>query len=200
MRWENLFDELESQLEHELGADQIDLRAEEERLRLGRLSLRDRLVSITASSEPGTAADIRLQLRNGDGVLMRPHTFGKDWMAGDLVEPSHRRSQCVLSLAAVVAVLPEREQLMMSMISAPPAAEGTQLIDRIGLPFVLRDLCRRRAGIEVISLAGRMFGTIDRVGRDHLDLAVHQPGSPRREIRVSHYLIIPLEHILYLRI
>ena len=200
MRWENLFDELESQLEQELGADRVDLRAEEERLRLGRLSLRDRLVSIWASADAGSVVDIRLQLRNGESVLVRPHTFGKDWMAGELVEPSHRRSQCVLALAAVLAVLPEREQLMTSMIGAPPAAGGTQLIDRIGLPFVLRDLCRRRAGIEVISSAGRMFGTVDRVGRDHLDLAVHQPGSPRREIRVSHYLIIPLENVLYLRI
>ncbi len=200
MRWENLFDELESQLEHELGADRVDLRAEEERLRLGRLSLRDRLVAISESADEAGTVDIRVLLRTGEDLLVRPSTFGKDWVAGELVEPSHRRPQCVLSLAAVAAVRPERKQLMASMTSAPAAAEGTQLIDRIGLPFVLRDLCRRRAGIEVISSTGRMFGTIDRVGRDHLDLAVHQPGSPRREIRVSHYLIIPLEHLLYLRI
>ncbi len=43
MRWDNLFDDLESQLEQELGAEDVDLLAEEERLRLGRLALRDRL-------------------------------------------------------------------------------------------------------------------------------------------------------------
>ena len=42
MRWDNLFDDLESQLEQELDAEDIDLLAEEERLRLGRLGLRDR--------------------------------------------------------------------------------------------------------------------------------------------------------------
>ena len=37
MRWESLFDDMESQLEQELGAEDEQLRAEEERLRLGRL-------------------------------------------------------------------------------------------------------------------------------------------------------------------
>jgi len=47
MRWDSLFDDLESQLEQELGAEEGDLLAEEERLRLGRLTLRDRLVAMT---------------------------------------------------------------------------------------------------------------------------------------------------------
>ena len=48
MRWQNLFDDLEGQLESELGAEEVDLLAEEERLRLGRLSLRDRIRAIHA--------------------------------------------------------------------------------------------------------------------------------------------------------
>lgn len=40
MRWEHLFDDLETQLERELTAEELDLEVEEERLRLGRLSLR----------------------------------------------------------------------------------------------------------------------------------------------------------------
>ena len=43
----------ESQLEHELGAEEVDLFAEEERLRLGRLALRDRI--------PGDDAATRTQ-------------------------------------------------------------------------------------------------------------------------------------------
>ena len=46
MRWDNLFDDLEGQLEHELTSEEIDLQAEEERLRLGRMSLRDRILAI----------------------------------------------------------------------------------------------------------------------------------------------------------
>ena len=46
MRWDNLFDDLEAQLEYEADAERDELLAEDERLRLGRLSLRDRLSSI----------------------------------------------------------------------------------------------------------------------------------------------------------
>ena len=45
MRWDKLFDDLESQLEREITAEELDLDAEEERLRLGRLSVRERLVA-----------------------------------------------------------------------------------------------------------------------------------------------------------
>lgn len=49
MRWDDLFDDLESQLEREMTAEELDLEAEEERLRLGRLSVRDRLVALHES-------------------------------------------------------------------------------------------------------------------------------------------------------
>jgi hypothetical protein len=54
MRWDNLFDDLESQLEQELSAEEIDLQAEEERLRLARLGIRDRLRSLHAAVEPAS--------------------------------------------------------------------------------------------------------------------------------------------------
>src|ERR1019366_4923637 len=47
--WDNLFDDLESQLEQELTAEEVDLQAEEERLRLARLGIRDRLRSLQAA-------------------------------------------------------------------------------------------------------------------------------------------------------
>jgi hypothetical protein len=37
MRWNNLFDDLAGQLERELGAEDRDREADEERLRIGRL-------------------------------------------------------------------------------------------------------------------------------------------------------------------
>ena len=46
MRWDSLFDDLESQLERERTAEELDLEAEEERLRLGRLAVRDRLLAL----------------------------------------------------------------------------------------------------------------------------------------------------------
>ena len=53
MRWDNLFSDLESQLEYGLHAEENDLHDEEERLRLGRLSLRDRLLQLASVSERG---------------------------------------------------------------------------------------------------------------------------------------------------
>ena len=64
MRWDHLFDDLESQLEQELGAEEADLLAEEERLRLGRLALRDRFRALLARAPE---VPVRLTLTDGPG-------------------------------------------------------------------------------------------------------------------------------------
>ncbi|WP_241975494.1 MULTISPECIES: hypothetical protein [unclassified Cryobacterium] len=79
MRWDNLFDDLEGQLEHELNAEDLELRAEEERLRLGRLSLRHRLMGLGAGSGPRAGGGVvRLVLTSGVTLAIRPTTFGRD--------------------------------------------------------------------------------------------------------------------------
>ena len=70
---------------------------------------------------------------------------------------------------------------------------------RLGLPFVLRDLCRRRRQVEVTTADGILVGTIDRVGRDHVDLAVHESGTPRRESAVRDVLMLPIARIVLVR-
>ena len=45
----------------------------------------------------------------------------------------------------------------------------------------------------------RSHGTIDRVGRDHLDLAEHEPGVPRRDAAVTRIRIVPLTEVLLVR-
>ncbi len=52
MRWDHLFDDLEGQLERELTAEEQDLGIEEERLRLGRLSVRDRVAALHEAGHP----------------------------------------------------------------------------------------------------------------------------------------------------
>jgi hypothetical protein len=64
---------------------------------------------------------------------------------------------------------------------------------------VLRDLCRRRCAVELVLTGGPLHGTIDRVGRDHCDLAVHEAGAVRREAAVSHYRIVPFDQLLLVR-
>ncbi|MDQ2699047.1 MAG: hypothetical protein M3Y46_09660, partial [Actinomycetota bacterium] len=96
--------------------------------------------------------------------------------------------------AAIAAIHPSRSQLEPSLVPSPEAS--TRLAERIGLSFVLRDLCRRRLAVHLTTEDGRLHGTIDRVARDHFDLALHEPGSPRRDREVRGYRIVPLERLV----
>ena len=191
MRWDRLFDDLESQLDHEQQEEERALALESERLRIGRLALRDRL---SAMSAPGVdRGEVRVELVGGSVVQVRPAAFGRDWLSGRLGDAS-RDAQCVVPISAIAAVHPGRHQLEESLVSHPESA--ARPAERIGLAFVLRDLARRRLGVEVTTLDGRHHGTIDRVARDHLDLALHEPGAPRRERDVRGYRTVPFERLV----
>ena len=208
MRWNNLFDDLEGQLEDERGAEEQDLKAEEERLRLGRLTLRDRLVALERNTarSAGIESDgtqrqaIRLVLLNGKMIAVRSPSFGRDWISADIVAESTRRVHCILPLSAIASLELDRHQIMVSTGEVQSGAAPTELSRRLGLGFVLRDLCRRRSSIEVDLMGATIAGTIDRVGGDHFDLAVHDRGSARRESSVDHYRVVPFSQLLLVRL
>ncbi|WP_233245604.1 hypothetical protein [Homoserinimonas hongtaonis] len=190
MRWDNLFDDLESQLEAELEADDVGLRVEEERLRLARLGLRDRLVAIATDT---LGSDVPVRLLLGDRRSLDVHfiTLGRDWASVNRIGgPS---SYCLVPFAAISGIVLMRAQVQSSLAS--PAAPDT-LASRLGFGYMLRDLCRRRTAVEIVQSRGEaIHGTIDRVGRDHLDLAVHEAGIARRERDVAHIRIVPFDVI-----
>lgn len=194
MRWQNLFDDLESQLESELGAEEIDLLAEEERLRLGRLGLRDR---IRAIHDARLREPLALTVRGGGQLALVPAALGRDWVAGELSTGELRSA--VVPLAAIVALAPGSGQLAVSLRVDPAPEPPTALSARLGLAFVLRDLCRRRAAVELLLGTDRVHGTIDRVGRDHLDVAEHPAGEPRRATAVSRVRLVAFAAIDVLR-
>jgi hypothetical protein len=200
MRWDNLFDDLESQLESELTAEEVDLHAEEERLRLGRLSLRDRIVSLHDAHDKDAAYSIRLVFIGEQRLDVRPAAFGRDWFSADIVDDSARRQQCIVPLSAIALVQLTLPQVSESLAKRPRDEESRVLSSRLGLPFVLRDLCRRRKALDVQTTAGRSYGTIDRVGRDHFDLAVHEPDKARRNSAVSGYQIVMFAELLLVRL
>ena len=197
MRWDNLFEDLEGQLEQELSAEELDIRAEEERVRLSRLLVRDRVFAVHEARADDV---VRLVLADGLALRVRPRTFGRDWFSGDLVEESARRSQCIVPIAAVGSLLLERGQVAASLGGTLDQAATGSLAARLSLAFVLRDLCRRRAALDLRTPTGVVHGTIDRVGRDHLDLAVHEVGEPRRDASVSHVRVVPLAQVLLVRV
>jgi len=193
MRWDLLFDDLESQLDREQRDEERALAIEDERLRLSRMTLRDRLTAVSRASDDGDAV-VRVELHGGVVMALRPLAFGRDWMSAESRAADGRSRQCVVPLAAVAAVLPSRSQLDPSLEPVPESS--ARLAERIGLSFVLRDLCRRRTSVRLTTVDGVVHGTLDRVARDHVDLALHEPGSPRREREIQGYRIVPLTRVL----
>ncbi len=193
MRWDNLFDDLESQLEQELDAEDIDLLAEEERLRLGRLGLRDRLRAMAA-----TDGSIRMILTDGTRVAIDIGALGRDWIAGELRGDGNFSASCVIPMSAIAGCVPSPTQSAASVVAEPGTGLGS-LASRLGLPFVLRDLCRRRAAVHIRTRHELLHGTIDRVGRDHFDLAEHEPGAARRELSVRAIRLVHVAEIVHVR-
>ncbi|MFT4030426.1 MAG: hypothetical protein QM675_11170 [Protaetiibacter sp.] len=192
MRWDELFADLESRLEHELDLESQELAAEEERLRIGRLALRERIVAMGRGAAP-----VSLVLADGAALALRIGSAGRDWVAGEVTLGTARYA-VIVPLAAITAVLPEREQLEIGLRAGEPEPLP-DLAGRLGLAFVLRDLCRRRAGVELHTRVGVVHGTIDRVGRDHLDLAEHEAGQARRDRVVRRIRLVPFDALLRIR-
>src|SRR5664279_5174857 len=198
MRWDKLFDDLESQLENEITADDLEVDAEEERLRLGRLSMRDRIVSLHARSSEQSPLTLSAVLITGTRLIIRPAIIGRDWMSADLVDDSGRPAQCIVPFAALAGISLGSTHITPSLATMPSSGHPS-LSKRLGVSYVLRDLCRRRRAVSLLLVVGEVHGTIDRVGRDHLDLAVHERGAVRRETAVTEYRLVPFSSLVLVR-
>lgn len=196
MRWDDLFDELESQLDFERHEEDRALEAEEERLRIGWLGMRDRIVAIAPAGAPGV---VRVVLRGGRDLVIRPKTVGRDWVAADLVRAHGREGACILPFAAITQLVLRPDEVASTLAPAERTA-APRVTDRIPFSFVLRDLCRRRSYVTLSGIGFSMGGTIDRVGKDHADVAVHEAGSPRRSDEVSEVRVVALGSVDVLEI
>ena len=161
MRWERLFDDLEARLEAQERADgdaeAIDL-VRAERARIGVLDrLRAHLGSPLVWSLAGGRSPVSARLLD----------LGADWI---LVGAD--RGQMLIPIGAVQCI----EGL--SRIAEPASGEVAR---RLGIGVILRGLARDRAVVSVRSVGDHwVTGTIDRVGADHVDLAVHPQDESRR--------------------
>ncbi len=191
VRWERFFEDLEDQLDSEWEAERAALDTEAERLRLSRVPLRERLVALGRDPRPLSA-----HLIDGGVVSGRVAQVGADWFA--LASDGPEGAIAVVPLPAVVGLGTAADAVLTSVREAEP---GPALAQRMGFGFVLRDLVRRRVPAVVQVVGGRtLAGTIDRAGADHLDLALHEPGSPRRAENVTGYRIVPFAAIAAVRL
>jgi len=190
MRWDSLFDDLAGQLDHELDADDAGVRLEAERLRRGRLTLRDRLLALQV--EHGAAEPLVVELVDGSTWRLLVRSLGKDWFQATTAAVDGRDLVVPVHAVAAIGLSPFQVDWSLDEVGT----REPRLLDRLTISFLLRDLCRRRSGVVVHTRTGRWTGTIDRVGRDHLDLAVHEAGVARRAEAVRQIRIIAFAELL----
>lgn len=192
MRWDRFFEDLEDQLSSEWEAERAALDTEAERLRLSRVTLRERLVALAGTGDQ--------TLDVGDDAVLRGRiaVVGADWVA--LQAEASSTGALIVPLAAIRLVGATHADLLRS--ARPPApAVPAALSDRMTLGFVLRDAARRRVPVELRLVGGRtLSGTIDRAGADHLDLALHPAGTARRASEVSGHRMIPFAALACVRL
>lgn len=191
MRWDRLFDDLEDQLASEGEAERAFLDTEAERLRVARVTLRERVEALVGGGE------VALVFTDAATVVGCVTAVGPDWLA---IRPTGARVGVVLAPWAAIAELgmPHADVLRSAGRSV---SVRSPLADRMTFGYVVRDLVRRRVAVAVHTVTDRVLtGTIDRAGVDHFDLALHEPGSPRRAREVTGHRIVPFAAVLRIRV
>lgn len=183
-----LFRDLEQQLGTELDLEIRDQLTDEERQRQARLSLRERIRLMCLPRGIAAREPVSMTLTGGTQLQISPVTLGRDWVAADVQTSMGLITHAIIPLVAISSLQPTSAQLARSLgdpvtsISRDDEASLLQskprLTDQIGVPYVLRDLARRRKPVEVVVLGhahergqtSSKRGVLDRVGSDHVDL------------------------------
>ncbi|HEV7206583.1 MAG TPA: hypothetical protein VGN18_18395 [Jatrophihabitans sp.] len=182
MRWNGLFDDLEAQaevLERGQRAAEIEERTRGE---IGGLGVLDRLRA--ALGQP-----LRLRVDGGLAVAGTLVRVGPDWLLLD--EGAGR--EVVVPTAALLGVRG------LGRYSTAPGSAGV-VASRLGLRHALRGIARDRSAVRVHLRDGATVdATIDRIGGDYVEAAVHPAGELRRRQEVRDVELIPLAAIAALR-
>lgn len=165
MRWEQLFGDLEAQLDE---ADRTELAAEvadRTRREVAQQRLVDRLRAAVGSR-------VVVTVDGGAVVSGVVSDVAPEWLLLD----DGPGGTALVPASAVVAVTG------LGAALAAPAADR-RVRERLGLGVALRAIARDRLPVVVLTRDGSAFpGTIDRVGADHLDLAEHPAGLRRQGV------------------
>lgn len=178
MRWDALFDDLEAQLDREARAELEAEVADRVRHERAQVALADRLLA-------ASGRHLGLRLR------------GQVRLAGSCVDVSP--AWVVLRDGPASVLVPLSAVVAVDDLGTAVAPEPGAVLRRLGLGHALRALARDRAGVAVWTDAGVLTGTIDRVGADHLDLAEHPPGEPRRSAAVRGVVAVAFCGLLAVR-
>ena len=182
MRWDGLFGDLEAQaaaLEIAVRAGDVEARMRSE---LSRLQLINRLRAAVGNP-------LRIRCVAGEtltGALLR---VGAQWL---LVEEAAGR-EALVALDAVLTVAG------LGSLSAPADSVGA-VESRLGLAHALRGVARDRSGARITLVDGSVVnGTVDRVGADFVEVAIHPAGEMRRRSEVRDVVVIAISAIAVVR-
>ena len=182
MRWDELFADLEGQLDAAAAAELAGEVADRTRRESAVLRLVDR-----ARAARGARVQVRaLGAGTVDGVL---RDVGPQWLL--LAETSGR--EALVPFTAVLAVTG------LAAPTAPPGSGGT-VFERLGLGAALRGIARDRAPVTAwLTDASTVSGTLERVGADFVEMSAHAAGEVRRPGEVSGVRAIPFGALAVLR-
>lgn len=175
MRWDALFNDMEAQLAAS-----------------GRLELDAATAELTRAE--AAAVELADRLRGSVGRRIGVCLASGSTFEGTL---SHAGSEAlVLTGQRHQLLIPYSAAVRYAGLSRLALAEPSRVRQRLGLASALRALARDRVGLGVLFSRGSagestLHGVIDRVGRDHLDLAVTADGEDRRESNVRELATIP---------
>lgn len=176
MRWDELFADMEAQLAASRFRDLEREAAELTRAETAEALLQDRFTA-------GEGAAVRLGLRGGSTIRAQVVGAGMGWV--------------MLEDAGAQLLVPVESILWAEGLGRRRA--DPQRRSRLGLGHAARALAQARATVRVVLVDGvpgaALEGTIDRAGRDHLDLAVHPDDEFRRRRAVRAVRTVPYSAI-----
>jgi hypothetical protein len=168
VRWDELFADLEAQLDDAATAELAGEVADRTRREIATLSLVDR-------ARAAVGHPVRLQLLGPQTVSGLLVEVGSQWV---LLRDEAGRD-VLAPWTAVVSVAG------LGLGSVAPI-DGGQVFGRLGLAVALRAIARDRAAVLVGLVDGSVVsGTLDRVGLDFVEVSEHAVGEARRPSQVS---------------
>ncbi|MDQ6659225.1 MAG: hypothetical protein M3Z00_13565 [Actinomycetota bacterium] len=189
MRWEQLFTDLESQFDELAEAQLMAELADRQRIEFGAIGMVARLAGAVGSQ-------LRLRTSAGTAVTGMLRRLGPDWSL--ITEGAGRET--LVPLAAVTAV---------EGLTGATGQQPTGVAAKLGLRSALRGLVQDRVPVAVTVIGshggtdagtGTEFtGTIDRIGADFMELALHAAWEPRRAASVRQVVLVPLAAVVFVR-
>lgn len=182
MRWEGLFGDLEGQLEEFERADRAMEIGERARIEVGALGIVERLL-------PARGSTVRMRCRGDLRLAGALQQVGPDWALLD----GGRGDETLVALDHVLSVVG------LTRLSATPRGATVTPVS-LTLRQALRGLARDRSVCQVRLVdSSTLVGTIDRVGTDFAEIALHAAGEPRRRGEVREMQLVAFTAIAAVR-